>query len=203
MRFLYIILVLLLFSGTCAPVTGDPFVPVPTRPMYYHEYLCPPMLGNNSPVVLVFRDTENFAADSVWNVSVGSPFFVHEVSRVDNEYEADRTLHIERFTPEKGYEYLVIPVRIQNTGPVERCIDISRFSLSDNKTGETFPVDEVMDFLCNPFRGGTIESGEETAGTITYQVFVGDDFDFSILLEDIRVTYCLKAPKLALSSEKY
>lgn len=179
------------------PVAADDlFVPVPTRPMYYHEYLCTPASDLHPWVVSVYRDTGKYAADSAWNVSIGIPKKVHEITRTDNEFDADRQLRIERFTPDTGNDYLIIPVQVHNIGTDPLCFDIGRFTLTNNQTGIVYAIDDVMDFLCNPFQGGSIAPGEETKGSIAYQIPVElKGLDLSILLQDIEVTYLLSVPE--------
>jgi hypothetical protein len=176
---------------TVWPVSGSyGFTPIPTRPPYFHEYLCSPGTELNESAAPVLRTPGISSADENLQVWAGDPETWFEVNRTGGEFEPDGTPRVLRFTPDEGYRFLIVPVTVANPAEEEFCFDIGRISLTDSLTGAGYPADEVMDFLPDPFAGGNISPGEERRGRVLFQVPVdSDEYELSVLLTRIRVVY--------------
>ncbi|MBN1165555.1 MAG: DUF4352 domain-containing protein [Methanospirillaceae archaeon] len=185
-----ILIIILLFVQTA--VAEPVFTPVPTRPLYVHEYRC-----DNGENTLFFNDTTilfpgTSALDSVWNCTVRSVLITDEIQRTDNEFDALNRFRVERFTPDEGYLYLIITVDLQNHGDKEYCFDSGRFDLTLNQTKEQYTVSEVMDFLPDPFPAGNISPDEQVQGSIAFMVpYSATGYDLGIRLVNRYVIYLI------------
>lgn len=167
------------------PITADSFFPISTRPPYYHEYTCDPVSELNGTAIQVFINPEESWEGSGLNITIGNFYFSESITRPDNEYNPDGNQRIENYSPNEGHQFLIIPVHIDNIGENELCFDIRRMNLTESLSGIEYPVDEVTDFLPDPFPGGIISPGFSIGGEVAYQVpqdSVG--FSLSLLLEN-------------------
>ncbi|HWQ67588.1 MAG TPA: DUF4352 domain-containing protein [Methanospirillum sp.] len=172
---------------------GSSIVPVPTRPFEYHELRCDPFQEQNISLFTEYQFAEHSTTDSVWNISVGVPLRVKGITWA-GEYVPEGILNNMVFTPDMGYDYVIIPIQIQNIGEKEFCFDLSRLNLTNNQTGIEYPIDEDMDFLKHPLSQLNYVPGDGGSGNIAYQVPNDtEDIDLVVRLQDKKIVYLLEA----------
>lgn len=190
---IFLLLVIMVVSTGYAEMSdGSKIVPVPTRPYEYHEIRCDLGYEQNSSLFTEYQFLDNSTTDSVWNLSIGAPQRVSGISWA-GEYVSEGVLDNLDLTPEKGYDFLIIPIQIQNIGKRDLCFDLSRLNLTNNETREEYHIDEDMDFLKHPFSQIYYAPGDGGSGSIAYQVPHDTRLlDLAVRLQDKKTVYLLE-----------